>query len=76
VLLVLLPPNHPPPCRYTIACQGPALGGCDATQGGANFCGEGCGADVCVQPGTAKEDLVSYLDEYDKTWLDNYSTNM
>ena len=61
---------------YTIACQGPALGECESTQGGANFCGKGCGADVCVQPGTAKEDLVSYLSAFDKTWLDNYSNNM
>jgi hypothetical protein len=61
---------------YTLACQGPALGECESTQGGANFCGEGCGADICVQPGVAQEDLEAYVDEFDSTWLAKYTTNM
>ena len=65
-------------CPYHMACQGPALGQCNRTQygqphlrpqgvtergiGNANFCGKGCGADVCVQPGTPEPALRHYLD--------------
>ena len=61
---------------YTIACQGPALGGCEVTQGGANFCGAGCGSDVCIQPGTTAGDLETYLNYFDSSWLANYSNNL
>ena len=61
---------------YHLACQGPALGKCEGTQSGTSFCGKGCGADVCVQPGTRKAGLDSYLSGFDnKTWLSAYSTN-
>lgn len=39
---------------YHLACQGPALGQCSRTQNGVDFCGPGCGAEVCAQPGTKK----------------------
>lgn len=61
---------------YHLACQGPALGRCNDTQHGADFCGEGCGAQVCAQPGTKKAALRSYLSAWNSTWLDHYSTNL
>ena len=61
---------------YHLACQGPALGQCESTQGAAtSFCGKGCGAEVCVQPGTQKAQLEAYLDRFNKTWLQAYTTN-
>ena len=78
-------------CPYHMACQGPALGQCNRTQygqphlrpqgvtetgiGNANFCGKGCGADVCVQPGTPEPALRHYLARWNETWLDSYSVN-
>ena len=68
---------------YTLACQGPALGKCNETQGtnarnenqGTNFCHYGCGAEICVQPGTKREALERYLDHWDKDWLNKYTVN-
>merc|ERR1711915_466611 len=59
---------------YHLACQGPSLSQCADTQSGTNFCHPGCGADVCVQPGTSEEALREYLATWDNTWLDNYTT--
>lgn len=61
---------------YHLACQGPALGKCDTTQHGASFCGEGCGAEVCAQPGTSKAALRRYLSKWNSTWLDMYTHNL
>ena len=61
---------------YHLACQGPALGKCNETQFGVNFCGMGCGAEVCAQPGTARSDLAAYTSNWNETWLDSYSTNI
>lgn len=61
---------------YHLACQGPALGKCHTTQHGASFCGEGCGAEVCAQPGTKKTALQKYLSKWNSTWLEKYSTNL
>lgn len=61
---------------YHLACQGPALGKCHTTQHGADFCGEGCGAEVCAQPGTTKVDLQAYLAKWNSTWLDKYTNNL
>jgi len=60
---------------YHLACQGPSLGQCAETQEGTNFCHPGCGADVCVQPGTSEGAMREYLATWDDTWLDQYSTN-
>jgi len=60
---------------YHLACQGPSLGQCDSTQRGTNYCHPGCGAEVCVQPGTSEDDLRAYLDTWDPFWLDQYTTN-
>jgi hypothetical protein len=62
---------------YHLACQGPALGKCEQVQHGANFCGKGCGADVCVQPGTERADLEKYIKRFDstETWLSKHSIN-
>jgi hypothetical protein len=61
---------------YHLACQGPALGKCESTQHGASFCGEGCGAEVCAQPGTKMAALRTYLSKWNSTWLDHYTTNI
>lgn len=61
---------------YHLACQGPALGKCNTTQHGANFCGEGCGAQVCAQPGTSKPALQSYLSKWNSTWFGKYTNNL
>jgi len=60
---------------YHLACQGPSLNKCAETQRGTNFCHPGCGAEVCVQPGTSEAALRAYLKQWDSTWLDKYSTN-
>jgi len=60
---------------YHLACQGPSLGNCEYTQRGTNYCHPGCGAEVCVQPGTTEAALRAYLAKWDPTWLDKYSTN-
>lgn len=67
---------------YYLGCLGPSLGTCNATvssdyDGGANWCGPGCGADVCVQPGTNKTDLLAYLESFPngKDWLERYTVN-
>lgn len=61
---------------YVMACQGPALGKCDETQGPhSNYCHYGCGAEVCVQPGTKQDKLKEYLATWDEEWLDTYTIN-
>jgi len=60
---------------YHLACQGPSLGGCAATQSGVNYCHPGCGFDVCVQPGTKESELRAYLADFDDEWLDKYTVN-
>jgi hypothetical protein len=40
---------------YHLACQGPALGKCEAVQHDANFCGKGCGAEVSGLAGGASQ---------------------
>ena len=74
--------HHKP---YFMGCQGPSKGRCNTTvreeyDGGANWCGEGCGFEVCVQPGTDRAALAAYLDEAGKSgggaaWLETYSIN-
>jgi len=60
---------------YHLACQGPSLGQCSSTQQGTNYCHQGCGHDVCVQPGTPEQELRSYLARWDDGWLDKHDTN-
>lgn len=61
---------------YHLACQGPALGQCSSTQHGADFCGAGCGADLCIQPGTNRTELASYLADFNGTWFASWSNNL
>lgn len=61
---------------YHVACQGPSLNRCEETQHGASFCGEGCGYEVCVQPGTDPEALRAYVGIWNTTWLESYSNNL
>jgi len=71
---------------YIIGCQGPSRGKCNSTIAkapatmtdlGHNWCGVGCGYDLCVQPGTTKPALESYLAEFGKSydWLAQHSVN-
>lgn len=63
---------------YHLACQGPSLGKCAETQSGdTNFCHPGCGADVCIQPGTDQAQLKKYLSHqgWDQNWLSKHTTN-
>lgn len=67
---------------YYMGCQGPSKGMCNSTvnsdyDNGANWCGQGCGYDICVQPGTSTEQLNEYLDQFDagSSWLDDYTVN-
>lgn len=71
-----------PHVPYYMGCQGPSKGRCNDTvsdeyDGGSNWCGQGCGFEVCVQPGTDKAKLQVYLASFpagDK-WLDGFSVN-
>lgn len=60
---------------YHLACQGPSLGKCAETQRGNNYCHPGCGADVCVQPGTDEQKLREYLAKWNPKWLDMHTVN-
>ena len=44
---------------------------------GANWCGQGCGFDICVQPGSDPEALLIYLDKFPagREWLEGFSIN-
>ena len=71
--------HHKP---YYLGCQGPSKGLCNTTISdeydfGANWCGAGCGYDVCVQPNTDPEALNQYLDHFPggREWLDDFSIN-
>jgi len=66
---------------YYMGCQGPSKGRCNETvnpnyDNGKNWCGPGCGHEICVQPGTDKEGLRRYLAQFGKpNWLDNFDVN-
>jgi hypothetical protein len=71
---------------YIIGCQGPSLGKCNSTIAkapanmtdlGHNWCGVGCGYELCVQPGTTKAALEDYLVEFGKSydWVEQHSVN-
>lgn len=66
---------------YYLGCQGPALGKCQtgvnwtAWDMGHVYCDDGCGAEVCVQPGTARDALESYVDSYNASWLETFTIN-
>ena len=65
-----------------MGCLGPSKSQCNKTINeefdfGANWCGEGCGYDVCVQPGTDPEAFVFYLEQFPNgvAWLEGFSIN-
>merc|ERR1719419_733819 len=63
---------------YWIGCIGPSKGKCSRTEeGGAPHCGKGCGYEVCVQPGTDRKGLDSYLDQFEggSKWLDKFTVS-
>jgi len=71
---------------YFIGCQGPSKGKCNSTISKApkgmedlkhNWCGVGCGAELCVQPGTSNASLTTYLGSFNKgmDWLTKHTVN-
>jgi len=71
---------------YFIGCQGPSKGKCNTTIAKApsgmsdlnhNWCGVGCGSELCVQPGTSNASLVTYLGGFGKgiDWLYHHTVN-
>eukprot|EP00756_Hemistasia_phaeocysticola_P012165 Hpha_TRINITY_DN15176_c0_g22::TRINITY_DN15176_c0_g22_i1::g.127836::m.127836 len=71
-----------PHVPYHMGCQGPSKGKCNSTVSskydfGANWCGQGCGYEVCVQPSTNKTQLAQYLGEFEggSDWLSQFTVN-
>eukprot|EP00755_Sulcionema_specki_P035290 Sspe_Gene.104612::Locus_81227_Transcript_4_5_Confidence_0.583_Length_1223::g.104612::m.104612 len=71
-----------PHVPYHMGCQGPSKGRCNTTVSsrydfGANWCGQGCGYEVCVQPSTDRQALENYLASYPggAKWLDGFTVN-
>jgi len=71
---------------YFLGCQGPSKGKCNSTIAKAptgmldlnhNWCGVGCGSELCVQPGTSNATLTTYLNKFGKglDWLQGYTVN-
>lgn len=72
---------------YVIGCQGPSKGRCNSTIAkapsgmsdlGHNWCGVGCGYELCVQPGTTKAALNLYLDQFrgnGSEWVSQFTVN-
>jgi len=63
---------------YWVGCYGPSKGLCSKlNNGAAPHCGKGCDYEVCVQPGTDKSALDTYLDGYDggSAWLNKFTVN-
>jgi len=74
-----MPGKHHRP--YYLGCQGPSKGRCNETtnpdyDNGANWCGKGCGHEICVQPGTDRRALRNYLGHFgNENWLDQFDVN-
>jgi len=72
---------------YIIGCQGPSKGKCNTTiakapinmtDRGHNWCGGGCGYELCVQPGTSTESLITYLNQFSgkgAQWMSQFTVN-
>mmetsp|Transcript_36969 Transcript_36969/g.64470 ORF Transcript_36969/g.64470 Transcript_36969/m.64470 type:complete len:164 (+) Transcript_36969:499-990(+) len=71
---------------YFIGCQGPSKGRCNSTIAKCktgecdlnhNWCGVGCGYEICVQPGTLNSTLQAYLAGFGKgmDWIDKHTVN-
>lgn len=66
---------------YYTGCLGPSKGLCNSTvhqqfDDGANWCGAGCGYDICVQPGTDHSALHTYIASFgDAQWLSQFTVN-
>lgn len=66
---------------YWTGCLGPSKGICNTTvhqeyDNGANWCGPGCGYQICVQTGTNKDTLNSYISSFgDANWLNQFTVN-
>lgn len=66
---------------YWTGCLGPSKGICNTTvhqeyDNGADWCGAGCGYQICVQTGTNKDTLNSYISSFgDSNWLNQFTVN-
>ena len=69
---------------YWIGCQGPSKGLCKdtipanltQTPSASPICGNGCGYQICVQPGTSQQQLIDYLGYWgDPNWLQQFTVN-
>ena len=66
---------------YWTGCLGPSKGECNSTvhpqyDNGANWCGKGCGYQICVQDGTNANALQQYIDSFgDVNWLNQFTVN-
>ena len=66
---------------YWTGCLGPSKGICNTTvhqqyDNGADWCGAGCGYQICVQTGTNKNTLNSYISSFgDSNWLSQFTVN-
>jgi len=71
---------------YILGCQGPSKGKCNTTISKApagmkdlnhNWCGVGCGYELCVQPGSTRMALEKYLNQFTEgaQWLNQYTVN-
>jgi len=66
---------------YYTGCLGPSKGLCNSTvhhrfDEGANWCGKGCGYEICVQPETSGETLDSYIASFGNAkWLEQFTVN-
>jgi len=66
---------------YYTGCLGPSKGLCNTTvhaqfDDGANWCGAGCGYEICVQPGTDSDALHKYIASFgDAQWLSQFTVN-
>ena len=66
---------------YWTGCLGPSKGICNTTvseeyDNGANWCGPGCGAQICVQDGTNSDTLDAYIASFgNANWLNQFTIN-
>jgi hypothetical protein len=72
-----LEPGNDFKASYYLGCYGPAKGKCDDIQGRDNYCNkEACGADLCVQPGSSKDEFDAYVQSFaDPQWHEGLSVN-
>ena len=68
---------------YILGCQGPSLMTCSEIDASSyidkdSHCGTGCGSELCVQEGTTKDGLTTYISSLSdgENWLEKYTMNI